>query len=189
MFGYACNETPQLMPLPIYYAHRIMQRQAEVRARRTPAVAAPRCQVPAHGALPRRQAGRDRHRRRLHPAWPRCLARPAHEAVIEEIIKPVIPKEMLRGDIRYLINPTGTLRGRRSARRLRAHRPQDHRRHLRRRRPARRRRVLRQGPVEGRPLRRVRGPLRREERRRRRSCRPLRGAGGLRHRRRASRSR
>ena len=63
--------------------------------------------------------------------------------------------------------------------------PQDHRRHLRRHGPPRRRRVLRQGPVEGRPLGRLRRPLRGQERRRRRPRRPRRGAGRLRDRRRA----
>ena len=88
------------------------------------------------------------------------------EAVIEEIIKPVLPANMLEG--RALPRqPDRPLRDRRSARRRRAHRPQDHRRHLRRRGAARRRRVLGQGSVEGRPLGRVRGALRREEHRRR----------------------
>ena len=64
-------------------------------------------------------------------------------------------------------------------------RPQDHRRHLRRHGPPRRRRVLRQGPVEGRPLGRIRRALRGEERGRRRAGRPLRGAGRVRDRRRA----
>ena len=67
-----------------------------------------------------------------------------------------------------LVNPTGTLRARRPARRLRPHRPQDHRRHLRRHGPPRRRRVLGQGPVQGRPLGRLRRPLGGQERRRRR---------------------
>ena len=65
-------------------------------------------------------------------------------------------------------------------------RPQDHRRHLRRRGAARRRRVLGQGPDEGRPLGRLRGALRREERRRGGSRRPLPDPGRLRDRRRAS---
>ena len=67
-----------------------------------------------------------------------------------------------------LREPDRHVRARRSARRLRPHRPQDHRRHLRRHGPPRRRRVLGQGPDEGRPLGRVRGALGREARRRRR---------------------
>ena len=39
MFGYACDETPELMPAPIYYAHRIVERQAEVRDGRLPSCA------------------------------------------------------------------------------------------------------------------------------------------------------
>ncbi len=72
---------------------------------------------------------------------------------------------------------------RRPRRRLRPHRPQDHRRHLRRRGAARRRRLLRQGSDQGRPLRRLRRPLSGQERRRRRSRRPLHAAAFLRDRR------
>ncbi|MBL8529631.1 MAG: methionine adenosyltransferase [Burkholderiales bacterium] len=107
MFGYACTETPQLMPLPIYYAHRIMERQAEVRR---------------DGRLPwlRPDAKSQLTVRYLDGKpvaidtvvvstqhGPEVSHAQLSEAVIEEIIKPVIPKEMLRSDIRYLINPTG----------------------------------------------------------------------------------
>jgi S-adenosylmethionine synthetase len=107
MFGYACNETPQLMPLPIYLAHRLTQRQSELRK---------------DGRLPwlRPDAKSQVSVRYVDD-------RPAHidtvvlstqhhpevshaqltEAVIEEIIKPVLPKEMLKADTRYLVNPTG----------------------------------------------------------------------------------
>ena len=84
-----------------------------------------------------------------------------------------------------LVQPDRQLRARRSARRLRAHRPQDHRRHLRRHGPPRWRRVQRQGPDEGRPLGRVRGAPRRQERRGRRAREAVRGAGRVRDRRRA----
>jgi S-adenosylmethionine synthetase len=107
MFGYACNETPQLMPLPIYFAHRIMQRQAEVRR---------------DGRLPwlRPDAKSQLTVRYLDGKpvaidtvvvstqhGPEVSHAQLSEAVIEEIIKPVMPKELLRSDIRYLINPTG----------------------------------------------------------------------------------
>ena len=85
-----------------------------------------------------------------------------------------------------LRQPDRQVRDRRPDGRRRPHRPQDHRRHLRRRRPARRRRLLRQGSDEGRPLRRLRRPVRREEHRRRRSRRPLPDPGCLRDRRRPS---
>ena len=107
MFGYACNETPSLMPLPIYYAHRIMQRQAEVRK---------------DGRLPwlRPDAKSQLTVRYVDgkPAdidtvvvstqhSPEISHAQISEAVIEEIIKPVLPKEMLTAKTRYLINPTG----------------------------------------------------------------------------------
>ena len=80
---------------------------------------------------------------------------------------------------RYPRQSDRTLRDRRPARRCRRHRPQDHRRHLRRRGAARRRRVLGQGSVQGRPLGRVRGALRRQEHRRRGPRAPVPGAGLL----------
>jgi S-adenosylmethionine synthetase len=107
MFGYACNETPTLMPLPIYYAHRIMERQAQLRK---------------DGRLPWL---RPDAKAQLTVRY--CDGKPVaidtvvvstqhhpdvayetlREAVIEEIVKPVLPPELIKGEVRYLINPTG----------------------------------------------------------------------------------
>lgn len=107
MFGYACNETPSLMPLPIYYAHRIMQRQAEVRK---------------DGRLPwLRPDAKSQLTVKYVDGKPVAIdtvvvstqhsPEVSHaqitEAVVEEIIKPVLPAELLNGNTRYLINPTG----------------------------------------------------------------------------------
>ena len=81
--------------------------------------------------------------------------------LIEHVIRPPLPEQFADDDFEVLVQPDRRLRARRSARRLRAHRPQDHRRHLRRHGPPRRRRVQRQGPDQGRPLGRVRGAPRR----------------------------
>ena len=107
MFGYACDETPQLMPMPIYYAHRLMERQAELRK---------------DGRLPwlRPDAKSQVSVRYLNGKPQRIetivISTQHHpdishaelsEAVIEEVIKPVLPKKMLSGETRYLVNPTG----------------------------------------------------------------------------------
>ena len=107
MFGYACNETPALMPLPIYYAHRIMQRQAELRKDGRLPWLRPDAKsqltvkyidgkpVAVDTVVVSTQHG------------PEISHAQISEAVIEEIIKPVLPPDLLRGQVRYLINPTG----------------------------------------------------------------------------------
>ena len=107
MFGYACNETASLMPLPIYYAHRIMQRQAEVRKDGRLPWLRPDAKsqltvryvdgkpVEIDTVVVSTQHGPDVSHKDLS------------EAVIEEIIKPVLPKELLTANTRYLVNPTG----------------------------------------------------------------------------------
>src|SRR5581483_11876667 len=89
--------------------------------------------------------------------------------------------------LRRAVQPDGQLRARWATRRLRADRSQDHRRHLRRHGPPRWRRVQRQGPDEGRPLRRLRGAARGQEHRGGRHREPLRGAGRVRDRHRQAR--
>ncbi len=107
MFGYACNETPSLMPLPIYYAHRIMQRQAEIRRDgRLPWLRPDAKSQLTVRYIDGKPVGIDtvvvstQHNPEVSHAQ-------LSEAVIEEIIKPVLPKDLVGDKIRYLINPTG----------------------------------------------------------------------------------
>jgi S-adenosylmethionine synthetase len=108
MFGYACDETPSLMPFPIYYAHRLVQRQSEVRRDGR----LPWLRPDAKSQLTVRYVGGKPHSietvvlsTQHHPSMNHKQQELA-EAVIEEIIKPVLPKAMLV-DTRYLVNPTG----------------------------------------------------------------------------------
>ena len=107
MFGYACNETPSLMPLPVYYAHRIMQRQSELRKDGR----LPWLRPDAKSQLTVKYADgkpvaidtvvvSTQHSPEISHAQ-------ITEAVVEEIIKPVLPKDLLKDSVRYLINPTG----------------------------------------------------------------------------------
>ena len=112
MFGYACDETPELMPAPIYYAHRLMERQAQLRK---------------DGRLPfLRPDAKSQVTLRYVDGKPHSIdtvvLSTQHspdqsetatkmkasftEAIIEEIIKPVLPNEWLQ-NTKYLINPTG----------------------------------------------------------------------------------
>ncbi|MGK9450913.1 methionine adenosyltransferase [Acidithiobacillus caldus] len=107
MFGYACDETDVLMPTPIYFAHRLTERQALVRKdRRLPWLrpdAKSQVTVRYEGSRP--------------VAIDAVVLSTQHspeishgdlvDAVREEIIKPVLPPEMLHKDTKYFINPTG----------------------------------------------------------------------------------
>jgi S-adenosylmethionine synthetase len=108
MFGYACDETSSLMPFPIYYAHRLVQRQSEVRRDGR----LPWLRPDAKSQLTVRYAeGRPKSIETVvlstqhHPSMNHKQKELA-EAVIELIIRPVLPKEMLV-NTRYLVNPTG----------------------------------------------------------------------------------
>ncbi|MEK7779132.1 MAG: methionine adenosyltransferase [Pseudomonadota bacterium] len=107
MFGYACDETPQLMPMPIFYAHRLVERQAELRKNGRLSWLRPdaKSQVSV-----RYQDGKPRSIETIVISTqhdPEIAYRDLKSAVIEEIIKPVLPKEMIDSNTQYLINPTG----------------------------------------------------------------------------------
>ena len=108
MFGYACDETPALMPFPIYYAHRLVQRQSEVRRDGRLPFLRPdaKSQVTVHYVDGKPKSVETvvlstQH----HPSMNEKQAELA-EAVIEEIVRPVFPPDMLKS-ARFLVNPTG----------------------------------------------------------------------------------
>ena len=107
MFGYATNETSVLMPAPITYAHRLMQRQAEVRKNGTLPWLRPDAKSQVTFKYDNNQiVGIDavvlstQHSDSISTADLR-------EGVMEEIIKPILPSEWLDKDTKYFINPTG----------------------------------------------------------------------------------
>ena len=107
MFGYACNETPELMPLPIALSHQILNRLTEARRNGDVAWLRPdsksQVTVEYDGLKPVRidtvvvstQHGPDVSQAEIQ------------EFVIEKIIKPVLPAELVNSEITYHINPTG----------------------------------------------------------------------------------
>ncbi len=107
MFGYACNETPQLMPMPIHYAHRLVERQAEMRrsGRMTWLRPDAKSQVSVNYKNGNPQSIETVVISTQHS--PEISHADLTESVVEEIIKPVLPKEMLDSNIHYLVNPTG----------------------------------------------------------------------------------
>ena len=108
MFGYATNETDVLMPMPITLAHRLVKRQAEVRKNGKLTWLRPdaKSQVTVK-YVGKQPAGIDAVVLSTQHA-PGVKYDALKEAVIEEIVKPVLPKEWLTQDTKYFINPTGT---------------------------------------------------------------------------------
>ncbi len=107
MFGYACNETPQLMPLPIWLSHRLMERQSQLRKDGR----LPWLRPDAKSQVTVQYVDGKPHKidtvliSTQHA--PEKSLDEIREAVIEEIIKPMLPAELIKGEIKYLVNPTG----------------------------------------------------------------------------------
>lgn len=107
MFGYACNETPVLMPMPIYYAHRITKKLAEVRKNKVLDFLRPdgksQVTVEYHDHKPKRV---DTVVIAAQHA-PNVSYSTIREGIIEEVIKKVFPAEILDERTKFYINSTG----------------------------------------------------------------------------------
>ncbi len=107
MFGYACDETPTLMPLAIYLSHLVVQRQAQLRHDGR----LPWLRPDAKSQVTIRYVDGKPHSidtvvlSTQHA--PEMTLEAIREAAIEEIIKPMLPTELIKGNINYLVNPTG----------------------------------------------------------------------------------
>jgi len=111
MFGYACDETPSLMPMPIWLAHRLVERQSLLRKDgRLPWLrpdAKSQVTLKYVDGKPYSIDTVVLSTQHTPEYSPELKQKELHAAVIEEIIKPVLPRELIRGEIKYLVNPTG----------------------------------------------------------------------------------
>jgi S-adenosylmethionine synthetase len=108
MFGYACDETPGLMPMAIFLSHRLVERQAETRRDgRLPWLRPDaKSQVTIKYVNGKPDAIETVVLSTQHA--PGMKHTQIEEAVIEQIIKPVLPKNLMKGKVKYLVNPTGS---------------------------------------------------------------------------------
>jgi S-adenosylmethionine synthetase len=107
MFGFASDETPELMPMPVMYAHKLCKRLAQVRKNGALDFLRPdgksQVTIEYENGTPRRVDAvvvSAQHK-------PDVTYEDLKEAIIEEVIKKTIPRHMVDGDTRYFINPTG----------------------------------------------------------------------------------
>jgi len=120
MFGFACNETPSLMPLPIYLSHRICERLADVRQRGGLGWLRPdgksQVTVEYRNGKPVRidtvvcstQYSDDKqYYKRGWIDKTGCMTKKGKQVIIDKVIKPVLPKRYVKGEPKFLINPTG----------------------------------------------------------------------------------
>jgi len=108
MFGYACNETDELMPAPVMYAHRILRKMAEIRKQTDLATwLRPDCksQVALNYTDGKMTGIENVVVSTQHAAD--AENETIRSFITEEIIKPSLPSELLSSDTKYLINPTG----------------------------------------------------------------------------------
>jgi S-adenosylmethionine synthetase len=114
MFGYACDETPELMPLPIHLAHRLVERLAELRLKGKLPWLRPdgksQVTIEYENERPTRVhtvVVSTQHDESVVDKKTDKISEKARRAIIENVIKPVIPKKLWNDDIVFHINPTG----------------------------------------------------------------------------------
>ena len=173
MFGYACDETPELMPLPISLAQKMCKQMSVIRKTGLAAYMRPdgKSQVTVEYDENDRPVRVDtvvistQHN-------PDVTLEQIRQDMIDQVVKVVVPAELLDENTKFYVNPTGRF----------VQGGPDHCGYLWRRRSPWRRCLLRQGPHQGGPFRCLRCPLGRQEHRGCRPCQALPGPAGLRHR-------